>query len=146
MQAPSTATGSPPSTGHRSLRVLLQRPPIPLSCTIHINGETVLRLQVEYCFTGEGSDAFPAPSSLRGLDAGIYYRTGSLLNAGHAAVRALILDSLKHWGARVRCGRLLLRQRRKHGARQAACSLLSRLSRQHNLGEFPLPQMNEAAV
>ena len=54
-------------------------------------------MQVEYCFMGEGSDAFPAPSSLRGLDAGIYYRTGSLLNAGHAAVRALILDSLKHW-------------------------------------------------
>jgi hypothetical protein len=54
-------------------------------------------LQVEYCFTGEGSDAFPAPTSLRGLDAGIYYRTGSLLNGGHAAVRTLIVDSLKHW-------------------------------------------------
>lgn len=57
----------------------------------------MLHLQVEYCFTGEGSDAFPAPTSLRGLDAGIYYRTGSLLNAGHAAVRALVVDSLKHW-------------------------------------------------
>lgn len=53
--------------------------------------------QVEYCFTGEGSDAFPAPQSLRGLDAGIYYRSGSLLNAGHAAVRSLVVDSLKHW-------------------------------------------------
>lgn len=56
-----------------------------------------LRRQVEYCFTGEGSDAVPAPTSLRGLDAGIYYRTGSLLNAGHAAVRTLVLDSLRHW-------------------------------------------------
>ena len=52
---------------------------------------------MEYCFTGEGSDAVPAPTSLRGLDAGIYYRTGSLLNAGHAAVRTLVLDSLRHW-------------------------------------------------
>ncbi len=52
---------------------------------------------MEYCFTGEGSDAIPAPTSLRGLDAGIYYRTGSLLNAGHAAVRTLVVDSLRHW-------------------------------------------------
>ena len=57
----------------------------------------VTHLQVEYCFTGEGSDAVPAPTSLRGLDAGIYYRTGSLLNAGHAAVRTLVVDSLRHW-------------------------------------------------
>ena len=68
-----------------------------MTCTIRIDEEAVLHLQVEYCFTGEGSDAFPAPTSLRGLDAGIYYRTGSLLNAGHAAVRALVVDSLKHW-------------------------------------------------
>jgi hypothetical protein len=57
----------------------------------------LLFAQVEYCFTGEGSDAAPAPVSLRGLDAGIYYRSASLLNCGHAAVRALILDSLRHW-------------------------------------------------
>lgn len=42
--------------------------------------------QVEYCFTGEGSDAAPAPASLRGLDAAVYYRGGALLNCGHAAV------------------------------------------------------------
>lgn len=53
--------------------------------------------QVEYCFTGEGSDSAPAPLSLRGLDAGVYYRAGSLLNCGHAAVRSLVLDSLRHW-------------------------------------------------
>ncbi len=53
--------------------------------------------QVEYCFTGEGSDTAPAPVSLRGLDAGVYYRSGSLLNCGHAAVRSLVLDSLRHW-------------------------------------------------
>ena len=43
--------------------------------------------QVEFCFTGEGSDAAPAPVSLRGLDAALYYRAGSLLNCGHAVVR-----------------------------------------------------------
>lgn len=53
--------------------------------------------QVEYCFTGEGSDAAPAPVSLRGLDASVYYRSGSLLNCGHAAVRSLVVDSLRHW-------------------------------------------------
>lgn len=57
----------------------------------------MLGVQVEYCFTGEGSDAAPAAVSLRGLDAGIYYRSGSLLNCGHAAVRTLIVDSLRHW-------------------------------------------------
>ena len=44
--------------------------------------------QVEFCFTGEGSDAAPAPVSLRGLDAALYYRSGSLLNCGHAVVRS----------------------------------------------------------
>lgn len=60
-------------------------------------GGTEWGWQVEYCFTGEGSDAAPAPVSLRGLDAGVYYRAGSLLNCGHAAVRSLVVDSLRHW-------------------------------------------------
>lgn len=45
---------------------------------------------MEFCFTGEGSDSAPAAVSLRGLDAAVYYRSGSLLNCGHAAVRGLL--------------------------------------------------------
>ena len=52
------------------------------------NGGRALAPQVEFCFTGEGSDAAPAPVSLRGLDAALYYRSGSLLNCGHAVVRS----------------------------------------------------------
>jgi hypothetical protein len=55
--------------------------------------------QVEFGFTGEGSDAAPAPASLRGLDAAVYYRAGALLNCGHAAVRGLVLGALRHWAA-----------------------------------------------
>ena len=50
--------------------------------------------QVEFCFTGEGSDAAPAPVSLRGLDAAVYYRSGSLLNCGHAAVSTLACSAI----------------------------------------------------
>jgi len=57
------------------------------------------RSQVEFGFTGEGSDAAPAPASLRGLDAAVYYRAGALLNCGHAAVRGLVLGALRHWAA-----------------------------------------------
>lgn len=49
---------------------------------------------MEYCFTGEGSDAAPAPASLRGLDAAVYYRGGALLNCGHAAVLPRLLLAL----------------------------------------------------
>jgi pullulanase/glycogen debranching enzyme len=52
---------------------------------------------VEYCFTAEGGDVKSEAVSLRGLDAGVYYRSGLLLNCGHAAVRALVLDSLRYW-------------------------------------------------
>ena len=54
--------------------------------------------QVEYCFTGEGSDAAPAPASLRGLDAAVYYRGGALLNCGHAAVPSLLPAAPRSWG------------------------------------------------
>lgn len=54
-------------------------------------------LQVEYCFTSEGTDKRPQASSLRGLDAATYYRHNGVLNCGHACVRQLILDSLHHW-------------------------------------------------
>ena len=54
-------------------------------------------LQVEYCFTSEGTDKRPRASSLRGLDAATYYRHNGVLNCGHAVVRNLILDSLHHW-------------------------------------------------
>lgn len=54
-------------------------------------------LQVEYCFTSEGTDKRPRASSLRGLDAATYYRHNGVLNCGHACVRQLIMDSLHHW-------------------------------------------------
>ena len=54
-------------------------------------------VQVEYCFTSEGTDKRPQASSLRGLDAATYYRHNGVLNCGHAVVRRLILDSLHHW-------------------------------------------------
>ena len=54
-------------------------------------------VQVEYCFTTEGDDTNPTVSSMRGLDAGIYYRPGGLLNLAHPVVRRLVIDSLCHW-------------------------------------------------
>ena len=56
-----------------------------------------MHVQVEYCFTSEGTDKRPQASSLRGLDAATYYRHSGVLNCGHAVVRHLILDSLHHW-------------------------------------------------
>lgn len=53
--------------------------------------------QVEYSLTGEGWDDDASAVSLRGLDAAVYYRAKGVLNCGHAHVRALILDSLRHW-------------------------------------------------
>ena len=53
--------------------------------------------QAEYCFTAEGTDKHPTAYSLRGLDAAVYYRSNGVLNCGHAVVRSLIVDSLKHW-------------------------------------------------
>ncbi|CAL8460737.1 g268 [Coccomyxa elongata] len=82
------AVGTDPGAAARELRQVISG--------FHNAGLEVI-LQVEYCFTGEGSDAAPAPVSLRGLDAGVYYRSGSLLNCGHAAVRSLVVDSLRHW-------------------------------------------------
>lgn len=52
---------------------------------------------MEYCLTGEGWDEDASAVSLRGLDAAVYYRAKGVLNCGHANVRALILDSLRHW-------------------------------------------------
>ncbi|KAL3146430.1 hypothetical protein ABBQ32_003110 [Trebouxia sp. C0010 RCD-2024] len=63
---------------------------------LHAHGIEVI-LQVEYCFTSEGTDKRPQASSLRGLDAATYYRHNGVLNCGHAVVRQLILDSLHHW-------------------------------------------------
>lgn len=63
---------------------------------LHAHGIEVI-LQVEYCFTSEGTDKRPQASSLRGLDAATYYRHSGVLNCGHAVVRHLILDSLHHW-------------------------------------------------
>ena len=40
--------------------------------------------------------------SLRGLDAPIYYRQRGVLNCGHAVVRCLILDALRHWAREYR--------------------------------------------
>jgi hypothetical protein len=44
-----------------------------LVAALHEEGIEVL-LEVEYCFTAEGSDASPNPVSLQGLDADVYYR------------------------------------------------------------------------
>ena len=54
-------------------------------------------MQIELCFTAEGEDSDPRPASLRGLDANVYYRSGRVLNAGHAVTRALVCDALRHW-------------------------------------------------
>ena len=55
-------------------------------------------LQAEYCFTVEGNDKSPALISLRGLDAALFYRSGSsLLDLGHPVVTNLVLDSMRHW-------------------------------------------------
>lgn len=62
-----------------------------------LHANTPLHIQVEYCFTSEGTDKRPRASSLRGLDAATYYRHNGVLNCGHAVVRQLILDSLHHW-------------------------------------------------
>ena len=64
---------------------------------VHIAESCVFGLQVEYCFTSEGTDKRPQASSLRGLDAATYYRHNGVLNCGHPVVRNLILDSLHHW-------------------------------------------------
>ena len=54
-------------------------------------------LQVLYSLTGEGWDEDASAVSLRGLDAAVYYRAKGVLNCGHANVRSLIRDSLRHW-------------------------------------------------
>lgn len=54
-------------------------------------------VQVEFCFTAEGNEEEGCTVSLRGLDAPIYYRQRGVLNCGHAVVRCLILDALRHW-------------------------------------------------
>ena len=54
-------------------------------------------VQIEFCFTGEGTDARPKPSSLRGIDPAIYLRPPGVLNCGHAVTRQLIIDCLRFW-------------------------------------------------
>ena len=65
--------------------------------TLRTSGIQPRCLQAEYCFTAEGTDKNPTAYSLRGLDAAVYYRSNGVLNCGHAVVRTLIIDSLKHW-------------------------------------------------
>ena len=57
----------------------------------------LLCLQVEFCFTAEGTEEDGAILSLRGLDAPLYYRGGGVLNCGHAVVRTLVLAALRYW-------------------------------------------------
>ncbi|KAK9820150.1 hypothetical protein WJX72_006684 [[Myrmecia] bisecta] len=85
---PAFASGSHPTAPAEELKAVVK--------ALHDEGIEVL-LQVEYCFTAEGSDERPNASSLRGLDAAIYYRGNGVLNCGHAVVRQVIIDSLRHW-------------------------------------------------
>lgn len=85
---PSLAAGSGPLAASQELKHVIKQ--------LHLEGIEVI-LQVEYCFTSEGTDKRPQASSLRGLDAATYYRHNGVLNCGHACVRQLILDSLHHW-------------------------------------------------
>ena len=74
--------------------------PRPTCCVAWTPWTSVVQprcLQAEYCFTAEGTDKNPTAYSLRGLDAAVYYRSNGVLNCGHAVVRTLIIDSLKHW-------------------------------------------------
>ncbi|KAL0049338.1 hypothetical protein WJX82_011691 [Trebouxia sp. C0006] len=85
---PALAVGSHPAAASQELKHVIKE--------LHAHGIEVI-LQVEYCFTSEGSDKQPQASSLRGLDAATYYRYNGVLNCGHAVVRHLIMDSLHHW-------------------------------------------------
>lgn len=62
--------------------------------------------QVEFCHTVEGGDADARPTSLRGLDAALYYRDpsghGGLLALARPHVRRLALDALAHWASAAR--------------------------------------------
>ena len=54
-------------------------------------------VQVEFCFTAEGTEDDGMILSLRGLDAPLYYRAGGVLSCGHAVVRTLVLAALRYW-------------------------------------------------
>ena len=54
-------------------------------------------VQVEFCFTAEGTEEDGDVVSLRGLDPPLYYRSGGVLNCGHALVRTLVVAALRYW-------------------------------------------------
>lgn len=85
---PSLAVGGDPLAPARELRQLV--------AGLHAAGLSVM-MQVQYCFTAEGQPDSRTPSSLLGLDGDLYYRGNGVLNCGHAAVRRLVVDSLRHW-------------------------------------------------
>lgn len=70
---------------------------LPIKCGKPTIKCLLVLLQVEFCFTAEGTEDEGCTVSLRGLDAPIYYRQRGVLNCGHAVVRCLILDALRHW-------------------------------------------------
>ncbi|CAN1181885.1 Isoamylase 3, chloroplastic [Linum perenne] len=77
---------------------------------LHNAGIEVI-LDVVYNHTNEADDAYPYPTSFRGIDNKVYYMVdpnnksqllnfsgcGNTLNCNHPVVMELILDSLRHW-------------------------------------------------